>query len=251
MNDHELAAHLATEAGRLLREHRAMSAGKDPRQLGDEGDRLSDDFLLGELARLRPTDAVLSEETADRPELRLDAERVWIVDPLDGTREYREGRHDTAVHVALWERNAGPFGAITVGAVALLAAGVTLRADRPQPLPDMASTPRIAISRTRPPEWVGALADSIDGELVELGSVGYKVSAVMRGEAEAYVHTGAMSEWDSAAPVAVAAAAGLYVAHLDGSQLQFNKPEPRTYDIVICRPELSAAITASIAALTA
>ena len=115
----------------------------------------------------------------------------------------------------------------------------------------MATTPRIAISRTRPPEWVGALADSIDGELIELGSVGYKVSAVVRGEAEAYVHTGAMSEWDSAAPAAVAAAAGLYVAHLDGSPLQFNKPEPRTYDIVICRPELSAAITGFIAALIA
>lgn len=249
MTDHELAAHLAHEAGRLLLDLRSASAGKDPRQLGDEGDRLSDDFLLGELARVRPNDAVLSEETADRPELRLDADRVWIVDPLDGTREYREGRHDTAVHVALWERSAGPVGGITVGAVALPVVGVTLRADRPLPLPPLAPTPRIAISRTRPPEWVGELADRIDGELVELGSVGYKVSAVMRGEAEAYVHTGAMSEWDSAAPVAVAAAAGLYVAHLDGSALEFNKHEPRTYDIVICRPELRAQITEALSAL--
>lgn len=249
MNDHELAAHLAHEAGRLLLDLRSSSVGKDPKQLGDEGDRLSDDFLLGELARLRPNDAVLSEETADRPELRVDAERVWIVDPLDGTREYREGRHDTAVHVALWERSAAEHGAVTVGAVALPVAGVTLRADRPAALPPLAQVPRVAISRTRPPSWVGDFAERIGGELVEMGSVGYKVSAVMRGEAEAYVHTGAMSEWDSAAPVAVAAAAGLYVAHLDGSALRFNKPEPRTYDIVICRPELRAQITAALAAL--
>jgi 3'(2'), 5'-bisphosphate nucleotidase len=238
----ELAAELARRAGELLLELRA-NAGLDPRDLGDRGDRLSDDLLLGELAKHRPQDAVLSEESAATPD-RLTRERVWIVDPLDGTREYGEaGRADWAVHVAL-----SLGGVARVGAVALPARGLVLRSDAPPPLPSLRQgRPRIVVSRSRPPKELERVARALDAETVPLGSAGAKASAVILGEAELYLHSGGQYEWDSAAPVAVALAAGLHCSRLDGSPLRYNQPDPYLPDLLICLPSLAAPVLEALA----
>ncbi|MGW0073596.1 inositol monophosphatase family protein, partial [Streptosporangium sandarakinum] len=195
------------------------------------------------LARSRPGDAVLSEEATREERLdprRLAAERVWIVDPLDGTREFaEEGRADWAVHVALWER-----GALTAGAVALPAQGRTLSTLEPPVRPASAAggRPRIAVSRTRPPEFVRALAERVGADLVPIGSAGAKISAVLTGEVEAYVHAGGQYEWDSAAPVAVALAAGAHASRIDGSPLRYNQGDPSLPDILVSLPELAPAL---------
>jgi 3'(2'), 5'-bisphosphate nucleotidase len=225
-SDDELARELAAEAGRRLMELRERGA----EDLGKAGDRLSHDFLTSELARLRPGDAVLSEEGRD-DQARLLAERVWIVDPLDGTREFGEaGRTDWAVHVALWER-----GELTAGAVALPAQGTVLSTANP---PRYYAPPpgplRIVVSRTRAPAFTQWLAENIGATLVPLGSAGAKAAAVILGEAGAYVHDGGQYEWDSAAPVAVALAAGLHASRLDGENLRYNQPDPYLPDILIC-----------------
>lgn len=237
-SDDDLAHALADEAGQRLLALRASGSGGN---LGAAGDRLSHEFLTAELARSRPADAVLSEEGRDGT-ARLSAERVWIVDPLDGTREYGEpGRTDWAVHVALWER-----GELAAGAVALPAQGRVLSTAQP-PAPRGAPDPgaegalRIVVSRTRAPEFTTRLP----GTLVPLGSAGAKAAAVMCGDADAYVHDGGQYEWDSAAPVAVALAAGLHVSRLDGSKLEYNRADPWLPDILMCpaclaRPLLSA-----------
>lgn len=240
--DQELAARLADAAGRLLLDlRRGPLTGRD---LGDEGDRQSNAYLLGSLRRVRPHDAVLSEESAD-DRWRLQEDRVWIVDPLDGTREFtEEGRTDWAVHVALWRH-----GGLAAGAVALPAQGVVLRDDRPPALPERPSEPpRLLVSRTRPPAVAGTVAERIGARMVPMGSAGAKVAAVVLGEAEAYVHAGGQYEWDSAAPVAVAMAAGLFVARLDGSPLRYNQSNPYLPDLVVCRPELARAILSAAAA---
>ncbi|HEX6310635.1 MAG TPA: 3'(2'),5'-bisphosphate nucleotidase CysQ [Acidimicrobiia bacterium] len=234
--DHHAARALATAAGELLVELRA--GGLEGRELKEAGDRASHDFLMAELGARCPTDAVLSEEGAD-DEARLARRRVWIVDPLDGTREFAEPpRDDWAVHVAL-----ALDGVATVGAVALPALGVTLATDHPPPPPaPPARAPRILVSRTRPTEHARFLADQLGGELVPMGSAGAKAMAVVRGEADIYAHSGGQYEWDSAAPVAVAAAAGLHVSRLDGAPLRYNRPDPYLPDLLVCRPELASPV---------
>lgn len=254
--DLELAGRLATAAGELLLDLRRTSGltGKD---LGDAGDFQANVFLLKELARERPGDAVLSEESVDDL-ARLDADRVWIVDPVDGTREYgTEGHNDWAVHVALWERGDGAGGGtrpsdslgLTVGAVALPALGVTYINDGEPvaPAAGLAATPRgdvprVVVSGSRPPAFSADVAAAVGGELLSMGSAGAKAMAVVRGEADAYVHAGGQYEWDSAAPVAVAKSQGLWCSRTDGLALQYNQRDVYLPDLVICRPELAEAI---------
>ncbi|XRQ11690.1 inositol monophosphatase family protein [Actinomadura welshii] len=303
-DDHAVAAELAATAGRLLLQVRDEMGFADGRALKDTGDLRAHEYLMEALAERCPGDAVLSEEgrssaagkrsrgddraptrnTADAE--RLTADRVWIIDPLDGTREFsEEGRRDWAVHVALWGRDASGAGRLIAGAVALPAQGLTLRTDatggaslvRTDPGEDPAAagpdgardaaprevplhTPapdagklRIAVSRTRPPEFVRQLADrlaetvpggvegrppseGIDVELVPIGSAGAKISAVLLGEVDAYLHAGGQYEWDSAAPAAVALAAGAHASRVDGSALEYNREDPRLPDILVCHP---------------
>ena len=238
-NDHEVAARLATEAGELLLSVRDELAAASAAERKDAGDKRSHDFLMEALAAERPGDAVLSEEGADNP-IRLSAERVWIVDPLDGTREFSElGRDDWAVHVALWQA-----GELVAGAVALPAQGVTLATSNVAKPPPAPATPRIVVSRTRPPAIALAVRDALNGTLVEMGSAGAKVAAVVQGHADVYVHAGGQYEWDSAAPVAVARAAGLHTSRIDGSPLVYNQPDPLLPDLIVCRPELAEAVIA-------
>lgn len=239
MSDHELAARLATEAGRLLLDVREELSGATEAERKAAGDKRSHDFLMEALEAERPADAVLSEEGADDP-VRLTSERVWIVDPLDGTREFSElGRTDWAVHVALWQA-----GSLVAGAVALPAQGITLATPTVAPPPDATGKPRIVVSRTRPPALALAVRDALDGTLVEMGSAGAKVASVVQGVSDVYVHAGGQYEWDSAAPVAVARAAGLHTSRIDGSPLVYNQADPKLPDLVVCRPELADAVLA-------
>ncbi len=239
MTDDELAARLAEDAGRLLLAVREEFAGAEALERKAAGDRRSHEFLMSALAAERPGDAVLSEEGADDP-VRLRSSRVWIVDPLDGTREFSEaGRDDWAVHVALWQD-----GELVAGAVALPAQGVTLATptvDAPPPAP---AEPRVVVSRTRPPAVALDVREALGGTLVEMGSAGAKVAAVVQGRADVYVHAGGQYEWDSAAPVAVARAAGLHTSRIDGSPLRYNAPDPLLPDLLVCRPELAEAVLA-------
>nr|MBO2503178.1 3'(2'),5'-bisphosphate nucleotidase CysQ [Thermoanaerobacterales bacterium] len=243
-DDHTLAARLATQAGELLvglRERAARDGGPTGRALGREGDRLAHELLVTALAEERPDDAVLSEEGAADPR-RVGARRVWIVDPLDGTREYGEPpRTDWAVHVALVVD-----GEPVAGAVALPGRGLTLATDPPPaPPPPAPARPRVVVSRSRPPAEAARVAAALGGELVELGSAGAKAMAVVLGEADVYAHSGGQYEWDSAAPVAVARAAGLHASRLDGSPLVYNRPDPWLPDLLVCRPELADAVIAA------
>ena len=243
--DHTLAAQLAEAAGELLLRTREDNAGIDPKELKDLGDKVSHDFLMAELASTRPEDAVLSEEGAD-DKARLSAERVWIVDPLDGTREFSEaGRDDWAVHVALWQD-----GQLVAGAVGRPAKGVTYSSADDEPARGEAGSPlRLAVSRSRPPEFVTRLAEHLGAELVPMGSAGVKAMSVLDGEADAYVHAGGQYEWDSAAPVAVARAHGLHTSRIDGSELVYNNENPYLPDLVICRSEVATAVLDGISAV--
>ena len=233
----ERAARSAAEVLVRLRDGR-VPAG---RALGDAGDAAAQQEIAAVLAAERPGDVVFSEEAVD-DRRRLAAERVWIVDPLDGTREYGEGRHDWAVHVALWTG-----GELTAAAVALPGLGEVLLTDPAAVVPGRPDGPvRVAVSRSRPPAEADAVAAALDAELVPLGSAGYKTTAVVRGEADAYVHAGGMYQWDSAAPVAVAHAAGLVTCRLDGSPLVYNDPDPWLPDLVVCRPELADRILEAV-----
>ncbi len=247
-DDHALARDLAAEAGALLLRLRSDHGFGDLKHLRDTGDREAHLLLVDALARQRPTDKVLSEEGKDDP-ARLDAERVWIVDPLDGTREYaEEGRSDWAVHVALWERSAG----LTAGAVALPGRARTLSTAEPPALPETDTGHiRIAVSRTRPPEFTERLVDHLDAEveLVPIGSAGAKVASVLLGEVDAYVHAGGQYEWDSAAPVAVAASAGAHASRIDGSPLTYNEEDVKLPDILVCHPALAHSLLAAIRAV--
>ncbi|MGY8972291.1 MAG: 3'(2'),5'-bisphosphate nucleotidase CysQ [Sphingomonadales bacterium] len=230
MTDAELAAHLANVAGKILIEVResGMFAGK---ALGKAGDETANQFLVHALREQRPEDGLLSEESKDTDE-RLSKERVWIVDPVDGTREYGEARADWAVHVALCVN-----GKPEIGAVALPGLGVVLRTDAPVKVPAAAETPRMVVSRTRPAAEAVAVSEAIGAELVGMGSAGAKSMAVVRGEAEIYLHTGGQYEWDSAAPAAVALAHGLHASRIDGSPLVYNNADTYMPDLLICRPE--------------
>lgn len=286
--DDRLAHDLAVEAGRRLVALRGR--GGEPDELRKAGDRMSHEFLSAELALLRPGNWVLSEEAADDLG-RLTADRVWIVDPLDGTREFGDaGREDWAVHVALWERaphggvphgglphggvphgedpaggqsGRGPQsppdgqGGLTAGAVALPAQEEILSTVTPPPAPS-ASWPgswpsarpggrlRVVVSRSRPAPFLPRMAELLGADLIPLGSAGAKVAAVLRGHADAYVHAGGQYEWDSAAPVAVARAAGFRASRIDGRELSYNEPDLFMPDILVCPPALAGALLDAI-----
>ncbi len=238
-DDHAFAAWAATVAGDLLTEVRTQ--GLEGRELKDAGDLAAHELLMALCARYRPGDAVMSEESKASidDQRRLSARRVWIIDPLDGPREFSEPpRDDWAVHVALWED-----GELTVGAVAQPGIATTFDTGHPPLVPPRtAERPRIAVSRTRPPAFVEGLAAHIGADLVPMGSAGAKVISVVRDVSDAYVHAGGQYEWDSAAPVAVARAAGLHTSRIDGSPLLYNQEDVLLPDLVVCRPELADAI---------
>jgi 3'(2'), 5'-bisphosphate nucleotidase len=239
LGDHAVARAVADEAAALLLTIRAqLVTGADPKAVKDEGDLSSHQLMVARLGELRPDDAVLSEEGAN-DSARLSAERVWIVDPLDGTREFGEaGRTDWAVHVAL-----AVAGEPVAGAVGLPALDVVYATDDPPTVPSEGGhPPRVIVSRTRPPAIALQVAEALGAELVEMGSAGAKAMAVVRGDADVYAHGGGQYEWDSCAPVAVAAAAGLHVSRLDGSPLRYNAADPWLPDLLICRKELAAAV---------
>jgi len=240
MNDAQLAASLAASAGEILLAIRrcGLISGK---ALGRAGDQAANELLVHALREQRPDDGLLSEETKDTAE-RLARSRTWIIDPLDGTREFAEGRSDWAVHVALVVD-----GAATVGAVGLPALGTILRSDQPAALPPLGTPPRIVVSRTRPPQEAQQVAEALGAEMIAMGSAGAKAMAVVRGEADIYLHSGGQFEWDSAAPVAVAAAHGLHCSRIDGSPLVYNQPNAYLPDLLVCRAELRAAAIAALA----
>lgn len=240
-SDTGLAAAVAEEAGRLLLEVRV--SGLEGRELGRAGDLKSNELILERLAAERPDDAVLSEESADSP-ARLDAGRVWIIDPLDGTREFGlPGRGDWAVHVALWEAGRG----LTAAAVAQPALGEVFRTDRPRrPEPSVRDRPLILVSDSRPPAFAGPVAEAVGATLSPMGSAGAKAMAVLRGEADAYLHAGGQWEWDSAAPVGVLLASGFHASRIDGSPLLYNQPHPYLPDLVICRPDLARPLLSAL-----
>ena len=232
MTDEDLAARLAQGAGRLLMELR-QSPLLEERALGRVGDKVSNAFLMTSLREWRPDDPILSEESPDRDD-RLGSERVWIIDPLDGTREYSEGRDDWAVHVAL-----AIGGEPRIGAVAVPARGQLFRSDdQPAGAPPR-RRPRMVVSRTRPPREVEAIAALLDAELVPMGSAGAKAMAVISGEADIYYHAGGQYEWDNCAPAAVALGAGFHASRVDGSPLLYNSPDTMVPDLVIARKELA------------
>ena len=232
MTDLELAAHLAQTAGRILLQVResGMFEGK---ALGKAGDQTANEFLVHALRHQRPDDGLLSEESKDTAE-RLSKSRVWIIDPVDGTREYGEARSDWAVHVAL-----AIDGVASLGAVALpgVGDGLVLQSDGSAPPPQHEGPPRLVVSRTRPAAEAVSVAERLGGELLEMGSAGAKAMAVVRGEAEIYLHSGGQFEWDSCAPVAVAMAHGLHCSRIDGSPLRYNQSDTYVPDLLICRKE--------------
>jgi 3'(2'), 5'-bisphosphate nucleotidase len=245
LSDPKLATELARTAGERLLEVRRESDGLAPEELKRRGDAEAQAVLAAGLAAARPRDGVLSEEAAD-DRARLDAARVWIIDPLDGTREFSEGRSDWAVHVALWSE-----GSLVAGAVALPGLDVVLSSAPAPAVPprDDAVPLRMAVSRSRPPAVAAQVAEAMEADLVEMGSAGFKVAAVIRGDVDLYVHGGGQYEWDSAAPVAVASAAGLHTSRLDGSPLRYNQPNPYLPDLVVCRPELAPRLLGILADL--
>ena len=237
--DHRAAAGLAAEAGALLAE--LQRGGLEGKELGAEGDRRSHELLTTLLAERFPNDRVRSEEDDQHEALTSDVGRVWIIDPLDGTREYSERRTDWAVHVAL-----AVHGAPVVGAVALPGLDLVLDTGDPPPLAALPPRPRLVVSRTRPPEFVPFVAERLGAAVVPMGSAGAKISAVIRGEADVYVHAGGQYEWDSCAPVAVALAAGLHCARVDGSPLRYARPDPWLPDLVVCHPMLADAVLGAV-----
>jgi len=243
-SDAQLAARLAQEAGALLLrlQHDSGLIGK---ALGDAGDAAANDLLVAALRRARPNDALLSEEERDNL-ARLSAKRVWIIDPLDGTREFSEARSDWAVHVALAEE-----GLPVVGAVALPGLGVCLSTAAPPTLAPGNVPPRMLISRTRPAAEAVAVAKALGAELLPMGSAGAKTMAVVRGEADIYLHTGGQYEWDNCAPAAVALAAGLHVSRADGTPLRYNNADTYLPDLLVCRPEWAEPVLEQMAGLRA
>lgn len=245
-DDHRLARDLAMETGRLLVDlrERLAAEGADAGEVGARGDAAAHGLIVARLEGERPDDVVLSEESGDAEHsdrTRLEADRIWIVDPLDGTREFGERRHDWAVHIALVEDHRP-----TAAAVALADLDAVFATDDPpRPVPAAGTPPRVVVSRTRPPAETEAVLEALGATLVQMGSAGAKAMAVLRGDAEVYVHSGGLNEWDACAPAAVALAAGLHASHLDGSPLRFNQPDIGVWDLLICRPELADATIAA------
>ena len=243
--DAELAARLAVQTGKILVDIREplFASGASQWDVKDAGDAAAQEFLAHELHTHRPDDAVLSEEEGQTDQRRFDADRVWIIDPLDGTREFSEpGRTDWAVHVALWERD--HFGA---AAVSLPAANAVFATEPAPPFPTVdRDKPRLITSRSRAPYSAVLVAEGLGCDAVRLGSAGAKAMALVMGQADIYVHDGGMYQWDSAAPAAVAMAAGFHASRLDGSPLIYNERDPWLPDFIVCRPELADDVLRSI-----
>lgn len=242
--DQALAVSLARDAGEMLVEFQSHARKRDlgGRQLKDAGDRLSQDFLAGALERERPADAVLSEEAGDNLD-RLTAKRLWIIDPLDGTREFSEGRDDWAVHVALWQEGRLVAGAVAlpgIGSMIGQGGGTKKRGGQTE------RKLRIAVSRSRPPEVALRVAEELDAELVPMGSAGYKTWAVTSGNVDAYLHAGGQYEWDSAAPVFAAQQEGMHASRIDGSALEYNQAIPYLPDLLVCQPQLGSLLLNAI-----
>jgi 3'(2'), 5'-bisphosphate nucleotidase len=240
VSDDEAAAELAYRAGQVLRE--LQDGPLEGKALGAEGDRRSHELLVRLLAERFPADRVRSEEDDRATELAQPDGRVWIIDPLDGTREFSERRTDWAVHVAL-----AVDGLPVVGAVALPGLDLVLDTGSPPALHPLPPVPRLVVSRTRPPDFVPFVAERLGADTVPMGSAGAKISAVVRGEAEVYVHAGGQYEWDSCAPVAVALATGLHASRIDGSPLRYARPDPWLPDLVVCHPDLADAVLTAVA----
>nr|WP_090344965.1 3'(2'),5'-bisphosphate nucleotidase CysQ [Mycolicibacterium malmesburyense]CRL76890.1 3'-phosphoadenosine 5'-phosphosulfate (PAPS) 3'-phosphatase [Mycolicibacterium malmesburyense] len=247
LTDAALAAEVAAEAGEMLLKVRDQVGFYDPYDLGDTGDKLANKLILERLRAARPDDKVLSEEAVDDLS-RVDADRVWIVDPVDGTHEFSMPRRtDWAVHIALWRRDGGPNGRITDAAVALPARHEVYRTDTVTPPPPRTEGPiLITASANRPPPVLWWLRDRMDIQLVRIGSAGAKAMAVVRGDVDAYLHAGGQWEWDSAAPAGVVQAAGLHASRLDGSELIYNRRDPYLPDLLMCRPEVAEALLEEI-----
>ncbi|MFM5923758.1 MAG: 3'(2'),5'-bisphosphate nucleotidase CysQ [Novosphingobium sp.] len=245
LSDAALAAQLAAAAGDLLLERRAAlrADGVTGKPLGAEGDAAANALICEALRGARPDDGLLSEEEKDNP-ARLAKSRVWIVDPLDGTREFGEERSDWAVHVAL-----AIDGAAVAGAVALPGAGVVLRSDDPVAVPPPPARLRMVVSRTRPAAEALAVAAALDAEVIPMGSAGAKAMAVVLGQADIYLHSGGQFEWDSCAPVAVALGHGLHASRIDGSPLVYNQADTYMPDLLICRREHAALVLGTLAAV--
>jgi len=254
LTDADLATQLARETGELLVELRERMLREDasPWYLMDAGDALAHRFIVDTLHSTRPNDSVLSEEGADDPR-RLAADRVWIVDPLDGTSEFGEGdRDDWAVHIALWERNAGPHGDLTAAAVALPSLGHTLSTTPAPARPARQDrTPLMVVSRSRTPAVAAAVATELGFDGVRLGSAGAKTMAVVLGNVDVYLHAGGQYQWDSAAPIAVARAAGLHTSRIDGSPLLYNSRDTWLPDLLVCQPHLADDILRAVRNFTA
>jgi 3'(2'), 5'-bisphosphate nucleotidase len=252
--DGAFARWLAEQAGELLRELRAEQGHADPDALRAAGDKRAHDLITTTLARWRPGDAILSEEGVGDDPARLSADRVWIVDPLDGTREYGEpGRGDWAVHIALWSRTSSALFGLAAAAVALPAQRRVISTDVPPGYPPLSPAAasggplRLAASRSRPPAFLAEVAERLGAELVPMGSAGAKIAAVVAGDVDAYVHAGGQYEWDSAAPVAVATATGLHASRIDGSGLEYNRADPLLPDVVVCRRDLAPKLLVALA----
>ena len=242
MTDADLAAHLADVAGKILIQVQ-KSGVFEGKSLGKAGDQTANQFLVHALLAQRPEDGLLSEESKDTDE-RLGRERVWIVDPVDGTREYGEARTDWAVHIAM-----AVNGEPAMGAVALPGLGIVLRSDQPQPVPAAPDKLRLVVSRTRPAREATEVAKRLGAELVPMGSAGAKAMSIIRGEADVYLHSGGQYEWDSCAPAAVALGHGLHASRIDGSPLIYNQKETYMPDLLICRKEHAERILAEVAAI--
>lgn len=247
MDDGDLAAHLAEVAGRILINVR-QSGLFGPTALGKAGDQTANQFLVHALREVRPDDGLLSEEEKDNPE-RLSKSRVWIVDPVDGTREYGEERCDWAVHVGMAVDGAAVLGAVALPGLDLTGTGggTVLRSDQPRSVPPAPEKLRMVVSRTRPAKEAVAVAERLDAELVPMGSAGAKAMAVILGQADIYLHSGGQYEWDSMAPVAVAQAHGLHCSRIDGSPLVYNQQDVYLPDLLICRKEHAEAVLGLIA----
>ncbi len=257
--DGSFARWLAQSAGDVLLQLRAEMGFDDPTNLRKSGDKHAHDFITTTLARWRPQDAVLSEEAAHDDLSRLDADRVWIVDPLDGTREFgEEGRTDWAVHIGLWARASAAPSRLAAAAISLPAQHRVFSTDVPPTYPPLSpaaagsdgreegNTLRFVVSRTRPPAMMESILAELGGVLVPMGSAGAKIAAVISGDADAYVHSGGQHEWDSAAPVGVAIATGLHASRIDGSPLEYNRADTLLPDLVVCRKDLATALLAAI-----
>jgi 3'(2'), 5'-bisphosphate nucleotidase len=247
-DDGQLAAWLAAQAGTLLIGLREDLGFGDPSALRAAGDAGSHELIVSSLARLRPTDVVLSEEGVRDDPARLSADRVWIIDPLDGTREFGEsGRIDWAVHVALWSASSTAPYQLSAAALGLPAQRRVLTSHAPaHPPARPESPPRVVLSRSRAPQFLLEVAEAVGASAIRLGSAGAKVAAVILGAADAYLHAGGQYEWDSAAPVAVAVAAGLHASRLDGTPLAYNQRDLRLPDLMVCRPELAEPLLAAV-----